>query len=290
MLRDRNRTLLQNYRRIGLMSKLNGATGGVEKSRKSKIKNELGPTNAIASNSIGENYSTDMNMGEDHTIGGAFSIPGRGGKRERTSKNTLAPSEARVERDPETGRILRLISASDDEDEDGGGSNSHWKNLTLDDPLNNQPDSDLEIDVTTGPHPNLGLKNATHITTGKQPRHSSSNVVAQLEARAAIERATITEHRRKRPRHQSQQEIEWIERLVQKHGKVRQEDADRGQQGGIKEAESGGKSVIDLDFAAMARDARLNPMQQTEADIRRRVEKWKRWQQRQQQQENAEPG
>lgn len=52
----------------------------------------------------------------------------------------------------------------------------------------------------------------------------------------------------KKERKQSDREREWIERLVGKWGE---------------------------DFGKMARDMRLNPMQQTEADIRRRVNKWK---------------
>jgi nucleolar protein 16 len=49
-------------------------------------------------------------------------------------------------------------------------------------------------------------------------------------------------------RHQSGREVEWLERLVASHGD---------------------------DTAAMARDMKLNPMQQTEADIARRMRKWK---------------
>ncbi|KAL2145494.1 hypothetical protein VTI28DRAFT_7130 [Corynascus sepedonium] len=47
-------------------------------------------------------------------------------------------------------------------------------------------------------------------------------------------------------RHQSERELEWLQRLVARHGQ---------------------------DTAAMARDMKLNPMQQTAADIRRRLRK-----------------
>ncbi|PHH84752.1 hypothetical protein CDD83_1439 [Cordyceps sp. RAO-2017] len=50
----------------------------------------------------------------------------------------------------------------------------------------------------------------------------------------------------RRPRHQSAAETEWLRRLVARHG---------------------------CDTAAMARDRRLNPMQQTAADIARRIAK-----------------
>lgn len=68
-----------------------------------------------------------------------------------------------------------------------------------------------------------------------------NDIVRQLEAEAArpVE---------KRPRAQSAREVEWLRRLVGRHG---------------------------ADTRAMARDRRLNPMQQTEADIARRIRKWK---------------
>jgi nucleolar protein 16 len=74
------------------------------------------------------------------------------------------------------------------------------------------------------------------------PKESSDNpVIRQLEqaARNGV---------RKAPRGQSQRETEWLERLVDKHGE---------------------------DYEKMARDMRLNPMQQTAADIRKRIKKWK---------------
>lgn len=52
----------------------------------------------------------------------------------------------------------------------------------------------------------------------------------------------------KRERKQSEREKEWVERLVKRWGE---------------------------NYGAMVRDRRLNPMQQTEPDIRRRVQKWK---------------
>ena len=50
----------------------------------------------------------------------------------------------------------------------------------------------------------------------------------------------------KRPRHVSEREAEWLGRLIEKHGD---------------------------DTGAMARDLRLNPMQQTARDIARRIRK-----------------
>ncbi|KAI1435923.1 ribosome biogenesis protein Nop16 [Xylaria sp. CBS 124048] len=53
----------------------------------------------------------------------------------------------------------------------------------------------------------------------------------------------------KKPRTQSTREVEWLQELVDRHGD---------------------------DTAAMARDRKLNPMQQTAADIAKRIRKWKK--------------
>lgn len=72
-----------------------------------------------------------------------------------------------------------------------------------------------------------------------------SNVVQQLERQADREGQSV---KNKKPRHLSQREHEWISKLVEKHGD---------------------------NLAAMTRDRRLNPMQQSEGDLRRRINKWK---------------
>lgn len=77
--------------------------------------------------------------------------------------------------------------------------------------------------------------------SGNGNRKEANEIVQQLEDMAA--RAP-----EKKPRKQSEREREWIERLVEKYGE---------------------------DYKRMARDMRLNPMQQTEADIRKRIEKWR---------------
>ena len=55
------------------------------------------------------------------------------------------------------------------------------------------------------------------------------------------------------PRKQSRREQEWIQKLVEKYND---------------------------DYGKMFRDAKLNPMQQSEGDIKRRVRKWKRTQEK----------
>lgn len=127
---------------------------------------------------------------------------------------SLASREVQVERDPETGRIVRVIHPETDKVRDN----------PLNDPLNDIMDVDVE-ESETKPKP---------------------GVVAQLEAQAAEEEVLLAQ--RKQPRKQSQREQEWIAKLVEKHGD---------------------------DIKAMVRDRKLNPMQQSEGDISRRIKKWK---------------
>ncbi|KAL8791524.1 MAG: hypothetical protein Q9195_005852 [Heterodermia aff. obscurata] len=88
----------------------------------------------------------------------------------------------------------------------------------------------------------LGSSNGTN-----HDRMDHDGVVPELEAAALAELAKVT--KKKKPRKQSQREQEWIEQMVNKYGQ---------------------------DIRSMSRDRKLNPNQQTEADIRRRVEVWQK--------------
>lgn len=144
-----------------------------------------------------------------------FSMP----KSRKTTK--LVPTETKVERDPQTGRILRIVRSD-------GGSDDLVARKRMLNPLND-PLEDISDE---------GAINA--IST------KSSEVVAELEAQAE-EEATILAKKR-RPRQQSKREEEWIARLADKYGD---------------------------DTRAMAIDVKLNPMQQSEGDLARRLKKWK---------------
>lgn len=159
--RDRKLTLTQNYRLLGLSSKLNTPTGGNERKVKQDASGEKEPV-----------------------IPDAFAVP----KNRKTTK--LVPTETKVERDPETGRILRIIRADDAEDE----AMKQKRLNPLNDPL---------VDLS---------EEETAIT----PKQRQSDVVADLEAQAEEEAEALA--RKKRPRQQSTREEEWIERLIEKHG------------------------------------------------------------------------
>ncbi|KAF8865887.1 hypothetical protein BDZ45DRAFT_668300 [Acephala macrosclerotiorum] len=178
---NQKETLTQNYRRLGLTSRLNSATGGIEKHRagtesKSSTSSKLAITNAIP--------------------------------------KTIAPTEARVERD-ETGKIIRVIHAKS-------------RPNPLNDPLNSDSDEEMADDGE-------GFEGFDG------EKIEQNEIVKQLEEQASMG-APPTE------RKQSDREKEWIERLVAKYGE---------------------------DYIKMSGDMRLNPMQQTPADIKRRVGKWK---------------
>ncbi|KAJ6087581.1 hypothetical protein N7467_006495 [Penicillium canescens] len=190
---DRNLTLTQNYQRLGLMHKLNAPSGGRERLP-------------------GNEEEFPENQNSLHIKGSAKEAAGK-----------LQLGETRVERDPETGKILRVIH--DDVDSIQVAGRQHSRKNPLNDPLNDISDGEIESNPLT-----------------------DSIVVQQLERQADQEGKTV---RAKKPRHQSKREEEWVLRLIEKHGD---------------------------NFTAMARDRKLNPMQQSEGDLRRRINKWKKTQ------------
>ncbi|KAF1951203.1 hypothetical protein CC80DRAFT_365581, partial [Byssothecium circinans] len=190
---NQKETLSQNYRRLGLTARLNHATGGTEKTIKLLGLNDPSSSRAdTAANSTADVLNIVS-----------------------TRPQAIEPEEIEVERDPETGAILRIIG--DDKP----------NNNPLNDPLNELEEDDEGVEDWNG--------------FAMVPKEQSDNpVIRQLEE-AALNGV------RKAPRSQSQRETEWLERLVAKYGD---------------------------DYGKMSRDMKLNPMQQTAADIRKRVKKW----------------
>lgn len=134
----------------------------------------------------------------------------------------------RVVRDPETGKILRVVH---DSPPPAAGSQKGGKKNPLNDPLNElESDDELEDD---GEGPREMIKGRSNVVGG---------IVEQLEA------AAMAGIKKTRPRMQSRREEEWIEALVRRWGE---------------------------NYKGMMWDRRLNPMQQSEGDLRRRIERWK---------------
>ncbi|EEP75399.1 conserved hypothetical protein [Uncinocarpus reesii 1704] len=194
---DKKLTLTQNYHRLGLATRLNAPAGGVEKDVE-----PLQPTI-----DAGESYNP-------------LAIKGK-------RDVQVQPGEARVERDPKTGKILRIIRIEEEGEHEETveiAGRKRRKMNPLEDPLNELSDAE-----------------------DYSPRHTDAptEVVSALEKQAAIEEEKV---KKRKPRHQSKREEEWLERLVEKYGD---------------------------NIPAMVRDRKLNPMQQTEGDIKRRLIKWK---------------
>lgn len=196
--RDKKETLTQNYRRLGLVSRLRAPTGGVEK-RLSKSSTDVDTLKAAAA---------AADKASSSGSGNPFAI---------TSVEKAIISEAKVERDAD-GNIVRVLRGKDN---------------PLNDPLN-EFDGDDDDENEGG-----GAEEWGGIMDGGGADEDTPEVV-----RALIEQAQNPAP--KKARHLSEREQEWLASLVAKHGD---------------------------DTRAMARDAKLNPMQQTAADIGRRLKK-----------------
>ncbi|KAI9675889.1 MAG: Nucleolar protein 16 [Trizodia sp. TS-e1964] len=181
----KSETLVQNYRRLGLSSRLNTSTGGIEKL-----------PSILAANLRSASFKPQ----------------------------STAPSEVQVERDPDTGAILRVISSAEP---------NHLLRKKAKNPLQD-PLRDLDISS----EPDSGSDHGND----EDPQEPKQGIISLLEQQAAQSAGPVI-------RKQSVRESQWISALVESHSD---------------------------DYAAMSRDRRLNRMQQSPADIQRRVLKWRR--------------
>ncbi|KAK5116948.1 hypothetical protein LTR62_006669 [Meristemomyces frigidus] len=197
---DQSQTLEQNYKRLGLAAKLNKHTGGVEKTADEVLR---------AREAAEQNGPSGMKKDDDLAIAHV----------RRPEK--IQVTEARIERDPVTGKILRVI-------EDGRKSNP------LNDPLA-ELDSESEDEVPFNQHASTDVQ---YTTTGSSEK---TDTVKKLEQEASLPK-------KKYKVRQSETERAFVAELVEKHGD---------------------------DFGAMVRDIKVNYMQRSEGDLRRRVKIWR---------------
>ncbi|KAK0940206.1 Ribosome biogenesis protein Nop16 [Friedmanniomyces endolithicus] len=178
---DKTQTLEQNYKRLGLTSKLNKNTGGVER----KAEDVQRARDEAAGESVKQK--------DDVLAIGAMRRP-----------REIQVQEARIERDPETGRILRVIG-------DGQGRAN-----PLNDPLN-ELDSEDEDEMGDG--------------MGQHASHNTAYAAGD-DTRTEV----------------SENERAFVVELVAKYGD---------------------------DYGAMTRDMKINYMQRSAGDLKRRVKKWR---------------
>ncbi|KAL8730987.1 MAG: hypothetical protein Q9181_004469 [Wetmoreana brouardii] len=205
---DKHSTLSQNYRRLGLVSKLGNRAGGVEISTPNtrKLKSDFSQK-AAAEDAL---------------------------KIQNPNAKTLVPGRAKVVRDSGSGAIVKVVH----DDHEARRKKKRWAGRELVDPLDSSDSGGDEGKEETVSQHDLPPLTQISSTAG----NDNGRVVRELEAQS------LRPGVRKRPRRQSRREEEWIRTLVERYGD---------------------------DVAGMARDRRLNVMQQSEGDIRRRVRAWR---------------
>ncbi|KAM3418502.1 hypothetical protein BST61_g4482 [Cercospora zeina] len=207
---DKSLTLAQNYKKLGLAVKLNKSTGGIEK----KISD-------LKQRQSGDNEEEWQGIDDIDPLN-ITSMSSR-------KKQQIDLSEAKIERDPETGAILRIIE----------------QDLPQKNPLNDplaEFDSDSEDEGAAAAEDRVFNLRNQHANTGtKGSAAAKTDTVRALEEQALRPAA---KHKRRQP----EGEVQFIEELVRKYGE---------------------------DYGKMARDMKINYMQRSEGDLRKRIKKWK---------------
>ncbi|EME87840.1 uncharacterized protein MYCFIDRAFT_75674 [Pseudocercospora fijiensis CIRAD86] len=188
---NKNETLAQNYKRLGLTVKLNKSTGGTEKKVSdilNDVEEDVDPLNITTAS--------------------------------KRKKEQIDVSEAKIERDPETGKIIRVV------DEKLAKPNP------LNDPLNDLESDDEEEEWN-------GIPNSQHLESQIGEVGAQTETVKALEAAA---RRPAAKHKRRQP----EGEVRFLRELVEKYGE---------------------------DYGKMARDTKINYMQRSEGDLKKRIKK-----------------
>ncbi|KAI5369375.1 Putative ribosome biogenesis protein Nop16 [Septoria linicola] len=211
---DQSLTLAQNYKKLGLAAKLNKFTGGTEK-KVSDLRHQQRHT---------EDDEEWEGLDDEADAVDPLNITTTSNRK----KQQLNLAEAKIERDPETGAILRIIEQPD---------------LPRSNPLND-PLAEFDSDDASSHQDDqvFSLQNQ-HANTGTPASSTSAktDTVRALEAQASRPAA-------KYKRRQPEGEVAFIEELVKKHGD---------------------------DYGKMARDMKVNYMQRSEGDLKKRIKTWR---------------
>ncbi|KAJ1329387.1 Ribosome biogenesis protein Nop16 [Microdochium nivale] len=222
---DKTQTASQNYKRLGLVSRLKAPTGGVEPDRKAKQSGLVSESTATTS---------PLTLAKSAAAAAAKSSKSGGDPFSIALATDAIIGEVRVERDA-SGKIIRILDETTTMTTTTGPKKGSSRPNPLNDPLNalDSDDSDGDEEEEEAAEEWGGIDEA---------ELPEGNIIKQLEEEANRPQVKV-------PRGQSAREREWLEGLVARHGS---------------------------NLAAMARDRRLNPMQQTAADIGRRIKKWRK--------------
>lgn len=199
---DKDQTLAQNYKRLGLTARVNKITGGIERK--------------VSDVSCEVDDETDANIKDTLNITNSSK---RGEK--------LDITEAKIERDPETGRILRVFDGSE------------TRSNPLKDGLN-----ELDSDSDDGLY---SLENQHGNTDRRAEKASTTDSAGKTETIRELEKEAnkpVMKYKRKQP----EGERVFVEELVRKYGD---------------------------DYEKMARDMKINYMQRSAGDLKKRIKKWR---------------
>lgn len=191
---DSKQTLSQNYARLGLTTRLNKKSGGTERH-----------ANATPGSSLAVHPSGNKSQLKETTIDG------------EEDQNADAMPEVRVERDPETGAILRIIETNAPAsrapsrrltaaEESLSASRRKGLNPSSEQDMDKQED-DAEFSAFTGEHASDGFVGSAALAD------ASNSVFRQLS-----DAARSAKGQPKAKRKQSARERDWCARLVAKHG------------------------------------------------------------------------
>lgn len=189
---DQRQTLSQNYRRLGLATKLNAPSGGIERNlddiKKAKIAGEHRQDELAAQGRTEAERTNHDRLAIKNT----------------KTPTELIPSEVHIERDPETGKILRVL--------DGPAETGASVAKSLDDPLNAWDDASDDSEDDENEFQGFDDHVSNGFIGGKTAE-TDNPIIRQLE-----ERVAQLQRMPKQKRKQSDREIEWVRSMVEKHG------------------------------------------------------------------------
>ncbi|CAK7273990.1 Nucleolar protein 16 [Sporothrix epigloea] len=234
---DKEQTLTQNYRRLGLMNRLKVPTGGIERLGTDAVKERAAPDSERV-----KHYT-------DHFNDTAVAII-NGTQADRRPKTASSIREVRVERDA-NGRIVRVL-------DDAAPAHNPLNDLLNDlEDEEDEAEAEAEAASTTYEEWDGIAEDASNNKSGKgkgkgkgKSGKKEQAVTPATPVVAALEQMANRPVGPKMVRHQSEGERAWLQTLVNYYGEANPDDAM---------------------LATMAFDRRRNPFQRTAADLRRRL-------------------